>query len=379
MKVKRYIGSNTQDAMVKVKKELGSNAIILHTRKIKKPGILGIFRRPLIEIVAAEENNVDVIENKNRDTDLSFSDGIQLKKTLFKNMASTDGIDWELKKIRESIDSLSNNIEKKEDIKDIGLPDNLMDYRNNLLDKGVETEIAERILRDISERINIENKDKETLYDIVKYNISDYLGEPKPIEVNKSQKVIFFIGPTGVGKTTTLAKLAAQYAINDKNSIGLITADTYRIAAVEQLRTYSEILEVPLKIVYDTKDIYSAMSNFKDKQLILIDTAGRSHKNSSKVQELKELIDTVKNKEVYLVLSATTNFSTVKSILSKYNFLEDYKLIFTKIDESETLGIILSTKYYTKKPLSYVTNGQNVPEDIEIIDINQLTNKLIGE
>lgn len=379
MKVKRYIGSNTQDAMVKVKKELGSNAIIVHTRKIKKPGILGIFRRPLIEIVAAEENNVDTIENKNRGTDLSFGDGIQLKKTLFKNMGSTDGIDWELKKIRESIDSLSNNIEKKEDIKDVGLPDNLMDYRNNLLDKGVETEIAERILRDISERINIENKDKETLYDIVKYNISDYLGEPKPIEVNKSQKVIFFIGPTGVGKTTTLAKLAAQYAINDKNSIGLITADTYRIAAVEQLRTYSEILEVPLKIVYDTKDIYSAMSNFKDKQLILIDTAGRSHKNSSKVQELEELIDTVKNKEVYLVLSATTNFSTVKSILNKYSFLEDYKLIFTKIDESETLGIILSTKYYTKKPLSYVTNGQNVPEDIEIIDINQLTNKLIGE
>jgi len=206
------------------------------------------------------------------------------------------------------------------------------------------------------------------------------LGKPETIKVNQDGKPLtaIFVGPTGVGKTTTLAKIAANYLLNHKKSVGMITADTYRIAAVEQLKTYGEILGIPVSVVYSPNDIRDAVSQHSDKDVILIDTAGRSHRNKTQFEELKALIAASGADEVYLVLSVTTSIRNCREILTSYDFLKDYKLIFTKTDEAPVQGVILNVKYITGKTLSYITTGQNVPDDIEVANIEKITKNLIG-
>ncbi|MGF7057149.1 flagellar biosynthesis protein FlhF [Brassicibacter mesophilus] len=379
MKIKRFIGSNTQEAMYKLKKELGSDAIILHTRKIKKPGFLGIFKKSLIEVVAAldDENNVDNIDVRRTST---LNENVKkLSHTSSINNQSNkqnDDLGKEIKAIREMMKGIVDSLDTSS-IKEFPLE--LSNILKILQENGVDGEVAKEILIGINEQINFDNKEPKAVREIIRYNLKEYLGESSPITFNGKQKIIFFIGPTGVGKTTTLAKIAANLFLHHKCTVGLITADTYRIAAVEQLKIYAEILNVPLKVIYQIKDIYKSLSNFKDKDIILIDTAGRSHKNKEQMDEIRELIQSVNNKETYLVVNATTDIKTINSILKEYSFINDFKIIFTKADEANNLGIILNTKYYFKNQLSYITTGQNVPDDIEILDIDKLSRTLIGE
>jgi len=206
------------------------------------------------------------------------------------------------------------------------------------------------------------------------------MGKPEMIGPPKEGKpsVIIFVGPTGVGKTTTLAKIAANYLLNHKKSVGLITADTYRIAAVEQLKTYAEILGIPVSVVYSASDMSDAVNQYSDKDIILIDTAGRSHRNKAQFEEMKAMVIASGADEVYLVLSSTTSIRSCREIISNYDFLKDYKLIFTKTDEAPVLGIILNIRFITGKKLSYITTGQNVPDDIEIVNVDKITKSLIG-
>jgi flagellar biosynthesis protein FlhF len=210
--------------------------------------------------------------------------------------------------------------------------------------------------------------------------IAGLLGKPDTIQDKSNGKpvTVIFVGPTGVGKTTTLAKIAANYLLNRKKTVGLITADTYRIAAVEQLKTYAEILGIPVSVAYTPAEMKEAVSLHSDKDLILIDTAGRSHKNKAQFEELKALIAASAADEVYLVLSATTSQRNCREILNSYSFLSDYKLLFTKADETPVLGIILNVRYMTGKSLSYITTGQSVPDDIETANIDKITKNLMG-
>lgn len=412
MKIRRYIGSTTQEAMGKLRKELGSNAIILHTRKIKKPGVFGMFKKSLIEIVAAidEEKKSEKIksqekkhiysnpikpttrpipqESSNKTFNSYISDKTPItpkseKKELIKMQSFPDGssneeINKEIKKLRGTMEGFMKSFESKLH-KNFHLPEKLRYYKEILLTGGVNEVVANSILGNIDKHVNLDDKSDDEIKEIVRFNITGYLGNPSPIRFNGEQKIIFFIGPTGVGKTTTLAKLAAYYTLEKKLNVGLVTADTYRIAAVEQLKIYSDILNIPIKIIYEKKDFYEVLSNFKDKDVVFVDTAGRNHKDDERMQEVKELLEIVKNKEIYLVLSSTTDLEAIKDILKRYEFANDYKIIFTKIDEASSNGVILNTKFYTQNPLSYFTTGQNVPEDIEIANITKLGNELIGE
>lgn len=356
MKVRKYIGANTQEAMSKLKKELGSEAVILNTRTIRQKGILGFFKKPLVEVIAAIDEN----ENKSR----------QNENEIFLNEVNS-----EIKKLRTLVErvAINENFDEKE------IDENLIRYRDELIKNGVDYNIATTILYKIGEQVNFNEKSEEEIKKIVSYNIMEYLGKPEPIDIIDIPKVIFFIGPTGVGKTTTLAKIAAQLVIDGNHKIGLITADTYRIAAVEQLRTYSEILKLPLKIIYKPEEIYKAMAELKDNDIILVDTAGRSHKDIVQKNETQELINSVKNKEVFLVLSMATDYFTLKSIINQYGYIENYKIIFTKLDEAETYGNILNVRFQTNNSLSYFAMGQNVPDDIKIANIEEVAYKLIGE
>jgi len=161
--------------------------------------------------------------------------------------------------------------------------------------------------------------------------------------------------------------------------VGFITSDTYRIAAVEQLRTYSDIIGIPLSVIYSPQEFNTALEGFKDKDIIMVDTAGRSHKDKYQLAELKHLLDIHMESKIYLVMSAGTKMKDCRDILNSYSFLEDYNLLFTKLDETSTHGILVNTSYITKRPLSYLTYGQNVPDDIEVANKSKIINALLGD
>lgn len=357
MMIKKYIGYTAHEAMGKMKKELGVDAIILSTRTIRQKGILGFLKKPLVEITAAYDKKERPLPMRRKEEDL-----IQISN--------------ELESLKDMVYEISTSIKGT----NVEIDPSLAEYWTRLVENGVDDSIATSILSKLSEQVNLNSKDSISIRNIVKRILVEYIGDPDPLDIsNIGQKVIFFVGPTGVGKTTTLAKIAAQMVMQKNWDIGLITSDTYRIAAVEQLKVYSEILNIPLEIIYSEEDMYKALVQFKEKDLIFVDTTGKSHKDLDEEDEVFRIIDSIKNKEIYLVLSSTTDFVTLKSIINKYDFIHNYKIIFTKIDEAERLGNILNIRYLTNKPISYVTTGQNVPDDIEIMNTDKIVEFLLGE
>ena len=207
-------------------------------------------------------------------------------------------------------------------------------------------------------------------------------GEVAPVkEAKNGGKIIFFIGPTGVGKTTTVAKIASKLRLEEKKRVALLTTDTYRIAATEQLRTYAEILDVPFQVIYSGEELLEAQETYKDYDFILVDTAGHSPTNEEQHADLKHFVNSVDEKmtrELYLVMSATTKYKDLLRIVDSYEDMKGFRLIFTKLDETSELGNLLNIKMYTKAKLSYVTYGQNVPEDIQVFDAQSTVKKLLG-
>ena len=195
--------------------------------------------------------------------------------------------------------------------------------------------------------------------------------------------IFVIVGPTGVGKTTTIAKIASMFKLDKEAKVAMITSDTYRIAAVEQLRTYANILDVPLQVVYTLEELNDAIDKFKEYDLILVDTAGRSHKNKEQCMEMLHfandcVIPENCTKEVFIVLSASTKYKDLENIVDVYSEIGNYNIIFTKLDETSAFGNILNIKLKTGGSLSYVTSGQVVPDDISLIDAQKMAKSLLG-
>jgi len=208
--------------------------------------------------------------------------------------------------------------------------------------------------------------------------LNDHVKFADGIKLNRhGVRIVALLGTTGVGKTTTLAKIAAKFVLEQRTNVALITADTYRISAVEQLKTYSDILELPLEIVYSPAELASAIERHRTKELILIDTAGRSQHNEYQMRELEEFLRVNPRIEKHLVISATTKFTDAKNIMNKFLQVSPDKIIFTKTDETGSLGMIINLLRDSKYALSYITIGQSVPDDIERATADVLTNILL--
>jgi flagellar biosynthesis protein FlhF len=391
MKIRRYLGNNAQEAILKVKMDLGNDALILSTRKVRPKGFFRVFAKPMVEVLAAIDDN-----NYSQKTQESLNDDKSIK-TPSKEAVPKENLDEKEEKIinlENKVSSIEIMLKKmyeqllvaggkeKTEIKNPNQISNtkaLQLFYQNLLKNEVEVEIAKQVIDLANKKIGEYSSVGDAA--LVLYNtLSEMLGEPETINLQGGEKptTVIFVGPTGVGKTTTLAKIAANYTLNHKKDVGLITADTYRIAAVEQLKTYAEILGIPITVIYTPEEIKNAIGEYQDKDLILIDTAGRSYTNKGQFDELKELVKASNTSEVYLVISAATSMRTCREIIKQYSFLKQYKLIFTKTDETPVMGVIFNVRYLTGKRLSYITTGQNVPDDIEVVEVNKLAKNLLG-
>ena len=249
---------------------------------------------------------------------------------------------------------------------------------DQLRNNEVTEENAREIMSEIDKKQGLQLDD---LLASIYQKIVLKLGQIRTIELTEEKpKVVFFIGPTGVGKTTTIAKLASKFKLENKCRLAIITADTYRVAAVEQIRTYANILSVPVNVVYNAEEMKQAIEKYKDYDLIFVDTAGRSHKNEEQREDVKNLLESIQeyNREIYLVVSATTKYRDLVKITQTYSDISNYRLLFTKIDETGALGNLLNIRMLTKEPLSYTTFGQNVPDDIGVTDVQYIAKQLLG-
>ena len=404
MIVKKYTGSNETEAVLKAKDDLGPSAVVLNVKTMKQRGLAKLFKKDYVEITAAleEKEFAQTVNNKKPSFDAVVKNSAMTTPTPMYDMRVDEKTVPRSKTsevIEEKLDNIHNMIrnqmdrEEEKSIKEDVMPARISETNanfkslkliyNKLLDNEVHEKYANAIINDIESSLKKEST-LDSILASVYQKIVLKLGEPAIIEDNERKKVVFFIGPTGVGKTTTIAKLASDFKLNRNKRVAMITADTYRIAAVEQLNTYANILDVPVNVVYTPSEIIEKIEEFMSNDMILVDTAGRSHRNEAQRDEIIEMINLVKNSgmnvdvEIFLVLSVTTKYKDLVAIANAYKPLENIKLLFTKADETHALGNILNMKWYTDAPLSYSTYGQNVPDDIEKLDVQKLAKHLLG-
>ncbi len=418
--MKTFTGKTEEEALMKAKAELGNEAVVLNIKKINKKGMFNLFNKLRVEITAAVENNQqekDIkvntlqatknsrrekieqeIQNKYKaETKIENEINAQPIKQLneindFNNNAVIKEKDATIKilsdKIRKSdelISTLTKDVLELSEKKESRVSGDFQNiYKQKVFDLLIGQNVLEHISRKLLEEINDDlvtsvNDCKRLVY----RKIVEIISEPELININlysrDREKVVFFLGPTGVGKTTTIAKLASKFILEENIVMGLITSDTYRIAAVEQLKTYAEILGIDVSVIYNKNDMMSAYNNMvNSKDLIFVDTAGRTHKKEENIEELVELMSIVDESDKYLVLSLTTKSDDLIDIVQTYSKYFDFKILFTKADETISLGPILNLCYMTNKKISYITNGQMVPNDVYRLEAESVAKSILG-
>lgn len=442
MRVKKFLAKDMAEAMRMVKTELGPNAVILHSRDLRR-GLMGWFNRGGVEVTAGVDLKQPPPSNKpaggttkpqrtspsngnkrgerldvrvSDDSEFTGSEPVPLlgnaqenpllskpdlivdnpllalsRKIVEENANNKSGISSAKlpqenskppgteKKLEERLMNLENRL-----IKLTGLIESLAPsivpgdassapaHTRNLYNHLLEQDVDEHLALSIATHIAETTDEKDDVWTALKSHLISKIPIAAPIELNApggKPKTIMLVGPTGVGKTTTLAKISAQYRYNPETrtrpKIVFITADLFRLAAVEQLQKYTEILGVDLEVTYSPDEVRQSMKKHQDAHLILFDTAGTCQRNLPQMSTLAAIVEASCPDEVHLVLSATTKFSDMVDIVEHFKEIKPTRLLFTKIDESTTYGPILNTVSKFKMPISYLTTGQNVPEDIE--------------
>jgi flagellar biosynthesis protein FlhF len=394
------------EALNQVKRQLGRDAVILHTRTFTRGGLLGWRARTLIEVTAARQMSDLPILNRSGRVPAKPADGLADSGGMASRLqpGSHAATQTCLPASRESMPPESNGARTlvpastaiteprspalecevralKSLVQDLvvetrrtrltGLPEELLPVYLNL----IEAQVAEELARELVERIRAEIGPQGVCEPLlVREKLAAYIESMLPvcgpIRLDSSAAgvptLIALVGPTGVGKTTTIAKLAANLSLRENRRVGLITIDTYRIAAVDQLRTYAQIIDVPLEVVMTPAQMRAALDRLRGCDVILIDTAGRSQNDAIRINELRCYLDQARPHEIHLVLSSTSSPAVLHQAIERFSEIGVDRLIFTKLDEAIGFGVILSCLARAKLGLSYVTTGQDVPDDIEV-------------
>lgn len=399
MKYKTYEALTLQQAILKMTIDLGKDALLVSHRNIRKGGIFGIFGRKLVEVTAAvpmkpttplpKTSQVRTLAPANSPPQrLIYPNSGQPQPTIYYSSPKLapplpkdkePDLVKELREIKTKMESILIS-EGKGKSPTYKYPGKSGELYIRLLQNEVDEELSETLIkRVIAESPGGFIEDEDYMEGKLKSHIINMIKISGPIQlIEGNPKIICLVGPTGIGKTTTLAKLAADFAFEKHKKVAIITVDTYRIAAVEQLKAYADILNLPLEVVFTPSEFKGAIDKYSDNDLILIDTAGRSQRNSMQLVELKSFIDAAGYRlEIYLLLSATTKDKELIDIVDNFKKVSFHKLIFTKLDETVTFGPILNLSTQIPQGISYVTTGQNVPEDIEEANAHKLAKLII--
>ncbi|MCP4296125.1 MAG: flagellar biosynthesis protein FlhF [Proteobacteria bacterium] len=429
MRVKKYIANDMQEAVKMIKEEMGSKAIIISTKKVKKgTGAFGLFGKPVLEVTAAKDE-----KSLPKTSDSSQYDGLLLKQNLVdknyqneisknapaaprsvkgeRNTGAQSAIREDINELKDIVLDLRKGFRREindeatithlryemSELKNLvstlvtqsgelragDLHENLIALFQQMSFNGVEEKFARRLVEEVQRKIpkvEINNFAYVKVY-VARMFMQVLNINPSPTKKDSKfgPKVLTFLGPTGVGKTTTLAKIAGSEKLNNPDiKIGLITMDTFRIAAVSQLKEYARIIRAPISVVNTPEELNKAVEGFRDKDLVLIDTAGRSQRDELQMAELREYLSDTEDFQNILVLSATTKDSDLVEITKRFSTTPLAGVAFTKLDESTNYGSIFNHSIRFKLPITYLTTGQNVPEDIEGASRERLIDLLLN-
>ncbi|HEX3598502.1 MAG TPA: flagellar biosynthesis protein FlhF [Lacipirellulaceae bacterium] len=391
MDIKTYRAKTMRDALELVRRELGPAAAVLHTREVNGGPLRRLMFGRKYEVAASATVNVP----SRLPVEVGASVGeIQEERTFPRPLPIREGSleddyraryrDDFRRQVAGQLDELHAIVEKLCDHASSApvhdLPEAVFRAFTDLIDAEVDEAIAREWIDEIRR-----GGDARTLSDpaLVKVRVIEMLENdvkiagPIFIEPGKC-RVVALIGPTGVGKTTTIAKLAANYRLREKRRVGLITVDTYRVAAVEQLRTYADIIDLPMEVVATPREMREAVARMGHLDLVLMDTAGRSPRDEVKIQELKSMLAEAEPDEVHLVLSSAAGAKNLISTAEKFADVGTTAMVLTKLDEAHSLGHLVSLVRNCRLPVSYLTDGQNVPDDIQIAQRGDMAERLLG-
>ncbi|MDQ0206326.1 flagellar biosynthesis protein FlhF [Alkalicoccobacillus murimartini] len=352
MKLKKFQAESMPEALTQIRAELGSDAVILHTKEITTGGWFGFFAKKRLEVTAALDPTTVTKSTSGR-----VSKGIEpmpdkqiptqpiVEEQVWKPINPTTVHESDRNNQPEIIQQLDREFEKQE----------------------VSAEIRTQLKEELFGYWYSQPKEKRTtlaVYQHTRQWLKKHLQDVKMGSSLFERKYMVFAGPTGVGKTTTIAKLAAEATLKHDKKVAILTTDTYRIAAIEQLKTYASILHVPIDVVYSMEDFHEAATKYEDYDLILVDTAGRNFTHDFYLKELQKTVLLSEQASLYLVLSLTSKYSDMKAVITQFKQLPVYQLIFTKKDETTTFGALINACLDEKLGIAFLTNGQNVPDDV---------------
>lgn len=403
MRIKKFLAPSIKEATAQMKEDLGADAIVLNTRRIPTSGLLKPLGKDQFEITGAvdEQPALRPADQPQTYSRRSVRQAYQSAPALpappndeepavegLRKISRTFEREPELPAPRpsQSLRDASDIIQLKAEVEDMKsvlmqlshqlrykhfgeLPESLKNVYLNLLQQDVDEKFAVTLTNAVLKKVHPQEQENAT---VIEQTVLQTIASGFPIAAAaapaKKSRVVVLVGPTGVGKTTTIAKLAAIEKLAHGKSVGLISCDTYRIGAIEQLKTFAVIAEIPMQVVYRAADVAAAVKKFQKHDVIFIDTVGRSQKAKKELAELKKIVQSAKADEVHLVLSAQTNDATLNEIVDKFALLEPTHLIFSKMDEAAIFGPLYNIAQRTKIPVSFFATGQAVPDDISVSD-----------
>ncbi|WP_223700218.1 flagellar biosynthesis protein FlhF [Sutcliffiella deserti] len=375
MKVKKYKASTMQEAMNLVRLELGDQAVILNSKAVKTSKFFGLMTKKSVEVIAAiDEEPVNKIVKVKADLPKEYKIDKE-KNTLPVDSGNSNEIMASLQEMKRMMRGFAT-----ENKRDPQLPDFFYELEGKIKSTDLSGEMIEEAIEELY-KIWFVNKDLSKTQ-MIKFLQSFFLDEVKNVNFNQNmykKKFISLVGPTGVGKTTTLAKLAANAVLKQGKSVGFITTDTYRIAAIDQLKTYASILDAPIEVCYNAADFQEAKNKLAHLDVIFIDTAGRNFLNKEFVSDLKAVINFEEEMDTFLVLSLTSKLKDMKIITEQFWEVGIQQFLFTKKDETTSVSSMYSLIHHYQKGASYLTNGQSVPEDLIAATKETVVDYLIEE
>jgi flagellar biosynthesis protein FlhF len=394
MRIKRYEAPTIQEALVKVKKDLGPEAVILYTKTFRKGGVLGFFGTPMAEITAGVDLNLldDMAKRKSISREAPSVSERELLTGKISDVSkpaqpasfagSLDSARVKAKALQRELNEMktSSAFSVSRDLNQADsaalLSEGFARLKKKLIRQEVEEFLIQKIIKGmISERIDPDKNDE--VFNWLNRFVSSAIKVAPPMPLSRFQKVIAFVGPTGVGKTTTIAKLGARFSLMEQKRVAMVTADTYRIAATEQLKTYGRIMGIPVEVADSADDMTGILNKYKNMDVVLVDTAGRSPSSDEQLEELKKFVAQSQPDEIHLVLSATTKYFDMIRIIERFGAAVPInRMIFTKLDETRFYGAFINLMNNFQIPLAYYAAGQNVPDDLEVPEARSLAEKI---